>query len=51
MTNTEMACFFLGWILLLHGLYTLSPVAAEITLALQFLIMAVPKTKGAKHEG
>ena len=49
MTSVEMACFFLGWILLLHGLYTLAPVAAEIVLALQFLIMAVPKNKGAKQ--
>lgn len=49
MNNTEIACFFLGWILLLHGLYTLSPVAAEIVLALQFLIMSVPKAKGAKQ--
>lgn len=49
MTNVELTCFFLGWTLLMHGLFTLSPVAMEITLAVQFLLMALPKTKGAKQ--
>jgi len=48
MTKVEMACFFLGWGLLLHGLYLLSPVAMEIALGLQFLVMAVPKPQGGK---
>ena len=49
MTRIEMTSFFLGWGLLLHGLYRISPVAMEIALALQFLIMSVPKPKGAKQ--
>lgn len=48
MTKVEMACFFLGWGLLVHGLYVLSPVAMEIALGLQFIVMSVPRPKGAK---
>ena len=46
MTKVELACFFLGWSLLVHGLYTISPVAMEIALALQFLLMSNPKKVG-----
>ena len=46
MTNVELASFLLGWGLLIHGLYTISPVAMEITLALQFLLMSNPKKVG-----
>lgn len=49
MTKVEMVCFFLGWGLLVHGLYQLSPVAMEIALALQFIVMSVPRPKGAKQ--
>ena len=47
MTTTEAWMFFLGWALLLHGVYTLSPVAMELVLAIVLLVGAVPsKAKG-----
>ena len=49
MTKVEVACFFLGWGLLVHGLYQLSPVAMEIALALQFIVMSAPGHKGTKQ--